>query len=187
MEENKCNYNYERLYLNILKNIDKMEGRLSKTENLFVIIDLVILLFSVTGLFVLSIAAHYKSHSVITLGGLQILLICGMVLTTRWAIIAMKSQLKIKLRYFQARSIERKINCQCFSIITDEQHFYNPDIHKLESFDNAESLDYPQKGPTGMDGYLGSTKPRMITMVPASFFFFTYQILFILVLIRYFL
>ena len=98
----------------------------------------------------------------------------GLALNTYAIATSMRTQLKLKLRYFQARFLERKLNSTGEFIISDESSFFAPDIGKIESPDGKETLLYPKKGILRMDGFIGSAKPRVLSLVIPMIFFIIY-------------
>jgi hypothetical protein len=85
-----------------------------------------------------------------------------------------RAQLKLKLRYFQARYLERKLNCKGEYIISDESLFFNPEIRKVESSDGKETVFYPTEGPSRMDGFIGAARPRTLSLMMPFWFFIIY-------------
>ncbi len=94
----------------------------------------------------------------------------------------MRLQLRLKLRYFQARALERKMNCAGEFIFSDEHIFFEPTVYRLESFDKKETIFYPTSGPARMDGFVGSAKPRVFSWMFPLLFIIIYWTVFFLVL-----
>lgn len=98
----------------------------------------------------------------------------GLSINTFWTVSSMRMQLKLKLRYFQARFLERKLNRAGEFIFSDESLFFDPKTGKVESPDGKETLIYPRKGPLRMDGWIGSAKPRVLSLFFPIMFFIIY-------------
>ena len=73
------------------------------------------------------------------------------------------------------------------NFFSDESIFFNPEIWKIESPDQKEVLQYPAKGLTWMEGFLGAAKPRYPTWILPGIFFILYVLTFINTLIDIFL
>jgi hypothetical protein len=164
-------------YLFLMKMIHTMENRLVYSETMYLMINVFIFFtsilclnlvkFSISSFFYLSF--HY----------LLFWLAIGMFLCVFWIASAMRLQLKLRLRYFQARYLERKMNGVGEYFFSDEAIFFNPKIRKIESPDKEEVLQYPTKGLSRMDGFLGAAKPRYLTWMLPSIFFLLYLFIFI--------
>jgi hypothetical protein len=102
-----------------------------------------------------------------------------MFLCVFWIAFAMRLQLKLKLRYFQARYLERKMDSVGENFYSDEDIFFNPKIRNIESPDKKELLQYPVRGLTRMDGFIAGAKPRHLTWILPSIFFILYLLTFI--------
>ena len=70
-------------------------------------------------------------------------LIIGKSICTYWTASAMRLQLKLKLHYFQARFLERRMDQVGEYIFSDEHTFFEPAMGKIESPDKQETLYYP--------------------------------------------
>jgi hypothetical protein len=160
-----------------MKMICVMENRLVRSEMAYLIINIFIFF---TSTICLNLVKFFGS-SYFYLGFHYILfwLAIGMFLCVFWIASAMKLQLKLKLHYFQARYLERKMNSVGESFFSDEGIFFNPETRKIESPDKQEVLQYPTKGLARMDGFLGATKPRYLTWILPSIFFILYLLTFI--------
>jgi hypothetical protein len=87
--------------------------------------------------------------------------------------------MKLKLHYFQARYLERKIGSEGEYFFSDEDIFFDREIRKIESPDKKEIVQYPTKGLSRMDGFLGAAKPRYLTWILPGIFFLLYLLIFI--------
>jgi hypothetical protein len=128
---------------------------------------------------------NQKINYLLTYQDLALIFICittGTSLGAYWITFAMRVQLRLKLRYFQARVLERKLNAVGEYIFSDENIFFEPDIRRLESFDEKETLLYPTRGLARMDGIIGAAKPRYFSWLMPIFFIFIYWLIFFLVL-----
>jgi hypothetical protein len=68
---------------------------------------------------------------------------------------------------------------------SDESIFFNPEIRKIESPDKKELLQYPVKGLSRMDGFMGAAKSRYLTWILPGIFFFFYLVTWIYFLLGY--
>lgn len=166
-------------YSALMSMITRTEGRLRLSELVYFSLNIVVLLFTisfVSGLVhKINYYLTYMDYALVFL-----ILIIGMSVNVYWIIFAMRLQLKLKLRYFQARTIERKMNCIGENIFSDESIFFDPGIHHLDSYDKKERLAYPVKGLTRMDGFIGNIKPRNLSWMLPCLFIAIYWTVFIL-------
>ncbi|MCX5717954.1 MAG: hypothetical protein NTW44_06555 [Nitrospirae bacterium] len=170
-------------YMVLLSVISDMEDRLRWTEIFFLFLNIVVLLFTIT--FISSVI--HKVNYILTYMDLALFFICiiiGMSINAYWTAFAMRVQLKLKLRYFQARFMERKLNCAGEYIYSDESIFFDPAIRRLESPDNKETLHYPTSGLTRMDGFIGAAKPRYFSWLLPCLFVTIYWLIFLLIITR---
>ena len=163
-------------YLLLMKMICIMENRLVRSEIVYLVINIFIFLsstifFNRKGLFTSSLALHWSA--------------LGMFVCIVWLASSLRLQLKLKLRYFQARYLERKMDSAGESFCSDESIFFNPEIRKIESPDKKEFLQYPIKGLSRMDGFVGAAKSRYLTWIIAGIFFFLYLVTSIYFLLGY--
>ena len=164
-------------YLLLMKMIGMMENRLIRFEMVYLIINIFILFTSTLSLALLRSFGHTlfyfgASYPLVWLG-------IGMLVCVFWITFAMRLQLKLKLRYFQARYLERKIDSPGENFFSDEEIFFNRKTGEIESPDKKEVLQYPTKGFTRMDGFMGTAKPRYLTWVLSGIFFIIYLSTFI--------
>ena len=170
-------------YNSLLRTINEMEKSIRLTEISYVFINVIIVLFSVnyiTSFFNTTLAVSFTLEASL----IMICLFSGMIICTFWTALITRMQLKLKLRYFQARFLERKMNCVGECILSDESLFFTPSIRKVESPDNKELLDYPIHGPLRLDGFIGSIRPGYLSLMMPFTFFLMYLILSIRVIIR---
>ncbi|MEW6715148.1 MAG: hypothetical protein AB1306_08685 [Nitrospirota bacterium] len=170
-------------YIALMNSITNMEDRLRWSELIYLLLNIVVLLFSV--LFISSLI--HKVDYYLTYIDLTLIFSClmiGMSIDAHWVASVMRAQLKLKLRYFQARSMERMFNNAGEYIFSDESVFFNPDIRRLESPDNKESLQYPTSGLARMDGFIGSAKPRYFSWMLPCLFIAIYWFIFFVVLTK---
>ncbi len=154
-------------YLVLIKMICLTENRLVRSEMVYLIINLFIFLASTMslngkGLLSSSLVLFWST--------------LGMFVCVFWITSSVRLQLKLKLRYFQARYLERKMDSAGENFFSDESIFFNPEIRKIESPDKKELLEYPVKGFSRMDGFIGAAKSRYLTWILASIFFFFYLV-----------
>jgi hypothetical protein len=161
----------------LMEMIGMMENRLIRFEIVYLIINILILLTSTISLGLLKSLGPRLFY----LGAAYPLvwLSIGMLLCALWIAFAMRLQLKLKLRYFQVRYLERKIDSPGENFFSDEEIFFNTKTGKIESSDKKELLQYPTKGFTHMDGFMGRAKPRYLTWMLPSIFFIIYLLTFI--------
>jgi len=98
----------------------------------------------------------------------------GILINAYWTVSSTILQLKLKLRYFQARYLERKLDSSGEYIISDESFFFNSEIRKVESPDEKETVFYPTEGFLRMDGFIGAAKPRFLSLMMPFLFFIIY-------------
>jgi len=163
-------------YLLLMRMICIMENRLLRSEMILIIINIFIFFSSTMslnrrGLFGSSLVLFWCA--------------LGMFVCVFWITSSMRLQLKLKLRYFQARYLERKMDAVGENFYSDESIFFNPEIRKIESPDKQELLQYPVKGLTRMDGFMGAAKSRYLTWILPSIFFFFYLVTGIYFLLGY--
>ncbi|MBF0568348.1 MAG: hypothetical protein HQK95_05710 [Nitrospirae bacterium] len=157
-------------YLLLMSCILTIENRLLWSELAYLSLNLCIILFSM-GL--LSYASGMADTHVPYMSAI-FLAVIGEFICVYWLISSMKHQMKLRLRYFQARYLERKQGMCGESFISDESNYFNPSVGYVESPDKVERVDYPSRGATRMDGFAGSAKPRHLTWLMSSVIFFMY-------------
>ena len=167
-------------YLILMRMICITESRLTRSEMVYLIINILIFLTSTICLNLVKFLAPSYFYS--SFHYVLFWLAIGMVLCVFWIMSAIRLQLKLKLRYFQARYLERKMDSAGESFCSDEANFFNPEIRRIESPDKKEVLQYPTKGLTRMDGWLAAAKPRHLTWILPSVFFILYLLIFINIL-----
>jgi hypothetical protein len=164
-------------YLLLMNMIGTMEDRLLRSEMVFLIVNIFIFFTSTISLNILE--PFGSSYFYISNYFFLFWLVIGMFVCVFWIASAMRLQLKLKLRYFQARYLERKIDSAGENFCSDEDIFFDPKIRNIESPDKKELLQYPVKGLTRMDGFIGAAKPRHLTWMLPSIFFILYLLTFI--------
>ena len=163
--------------------ITKAENRLRFSELAFLSLNILIVFFLITVVLILTRRADYY----LTYFDCALVFMCiaiGMFVDIYWVAYAMREQLKLKLRYFQGRSFERKLDCPDETIFSDENIFFDPQIRRIESADKKETLLYPVGGMTGMDGVAGALKPRHFTWLLPATFVAVYGTVFILIITK---
>ena len=154
-------------YLLLMKMIYIMENRLIRSEIVYLIINIFIFFSSTMSL---------NREGFFGNSFLLFWFALGMFVCVLWITSSMRLQLKLKLRYFQARYLERKMDSAGENFCSDEGIFFNPEIRKIESPDKKELLLYPAKGLIRMDGFVGAAKSRYLTWILPSIFFFFYLV-----------
>ncbi len=166
-------------YKALISMTSSMENRLRYSEIIYFCLNVLVILFTVFFVSALVTKVNYVL-TYMDYAFVFLILAIGISINVTWVTFAMRLHLKLKLRYFQARSIERKMNCPGEHIFSDEHIFFDPHIRHLKSFDNKERVDYPTEGITRMDGFIGSIKPRHFSWLLPCFFISIYWVIFIL-------
>jgi hypothetical protein len=163
-------------YLLLMKMICIIENRLVRSEMVYLIINIFIFLSTTISP---NREGFFGNFSVLFWSAL------GMFVCIFWITSSLRLQLKLKLRYFQARYLERKMDSAGENFCSDESIFFNPEIRKIESPDKKELLQYPVRGFSRMDGFMGAAKSRYLTWILPSIFFFFYLITWVFFLLGY--
>jgi len=163
-------------YLLLMNMISIMENRHVRSEIAYLIINIFIFLSSTMSL---NRKGFFDSSFLLFWFAL------GMVVCVLWITTSMRLQLKLKLRYFQARYLERKMDSAGENFCSDEGIFFNRQIRKIESPDKKELLQYPVKGLARMDGFIGAAKSRYLNWILPSIFFFFYLVSWLYFLLGY--
>jgi hypothetical protein len=169
-------------YLSLLSTITETEKRIGWSDLIYLSLNILTILFSFS---FISLLMHRTNSSLSAIEVLSVLftLVIGMALCVYWTASAIRLQLKLKLRYFQARFLERKMDRPGENIFSDEENFFAPDVRHIESPDKKEHLYYPTSGMTRMDGFVGRLKARHFSWLMPLLFFGMYWVIFILVII----
>ena len=168
-------------YIVLLSTINEIEKRMGWTELVYLTLNLVIFLF-VIGF--ISFLMRDDLFSTLELLFVLLSLVVGMSICSYWSVSAIRLQLRLKLRYFQARFLERKMQCVGEYLLSDESIFFEPTVRHLESADGKEHLYYPTKGLSRMDGFIGAAKPRYFSWLLPIMFFVFYWVIFIWMIIK---
>ena len=111
MEEKieKADESTERKYLALMSMVAGMERRLNWSELTFLFLNIVVFGFLVVSIF------PFKQQLAPTMLSLDIMLvlfclIVGMTVSTYWTSYASRLELNLKVKYFQLRYFERKMN-----------------------------------------------------------------------------
>lgn len=169
-------------YLALLSGIENIENRLKWSELGYIALNLIV--FFPTIYFVSHVFEKIRMHPLDPID-LLFMLFCyviGMAINSYWTTSSMRLQLKLKLRYFQARCLERKLNIEGEFFVTDEALFFDPAIGQVESPDGKEKVVYPREGALRMDGFVGAAKPRLFSLLIPSVLFVIYLASFLTVL-----
>ena len=111
-------------------------------------------------------------------------LVIGMAVSCYWIAYAMRLQLRLKLRYFQARFLERKLGGIGEDIFSGDGRF-NKDMTSLDSPDGKETASYPKDGAVSLDGIFGGAKPRRLSWYMPLMYFVVFATMFVRVVIQY--
>lgn len=160
-------------YLAIVSLIDGIENRLRWSELAFILLNLIVI-FSVMNFLATVLEDIGQPLNPIFMLFLFFSHAIGISINAYWTASSTRLQLKLKLRYFQARYLERKLNCKGENFISDESLFFNPEIGKIESPDGNETAFYPKEGFLRMDGFIGAAKPRLLSLLMPFLFFIIY-------------
>lgn len=174
MEETieKADESTERKYLALVSFISDMEKRLSWSELIFLALNIFIFCFSVIVIY------PYRDilQPTVSSFDLMLILFCliiGMAISTYWTAYASRLELNLKVKYFQLRYFERKMNRQGENIFSGLTPFFTPGIGKLESYDKEEILLFPKATLSHLDGFFGSIQPKHLSVfIPFLFFLF---------------
>jgi len=182
-EEVKADGGTLAIYLRLIDTINEHQSRLVWSELVFIALEVGIFfacIFQVVRL------GDRPAQTVGTIGSAAVLmsLVIGMAVSGYWVAYSMRLQLRLKLRYFQARQLERKLGGVGEDIFAGDSRF-NKDMTKLESPDGVETIVYPRKGALRMDGVFGGAKPRVLSALMPSVFFTLFVTLFIWILVGY--
>jgi len=172
--ETKVDKETTKKYLAVISLINETEKYLRGSELANILLNICVFFPTI---FYISSVINRSLQTISSLDMFFILLchVIGLSLNTYAVASSMRTQLKLKLRYFQARFLERKINNAGEFIISDESSFFDSDIGKIESPDGKETLLYPKKGLLRMDGFIGSAKPRVLSLLIPLMFFIIYS------------
>ena len=99
-------------------------------------------------------------------------LVTGMLLTLAWLAGGMRIQMKLKLRYFQARYLERELGLANNGIYKDEGSFFGKE-RELKSPDGTKTLRYPKN----LDGFFAKINPSIWEWFLPLIFFATFATL----------
>lgn len=160
-------------YLSLISIIHENEKNLKWSELTYIFLNIMVFFPSIH---FISTVANREGTPVSSVDILFILLchVFGIFINTYWTASSLRLQLKLKLRYFQVRYLERKLNRAGEFFFSDESLFFDPNIGKIESPDGKETVDYPTKGVLRMDGFVGSAKPRVLSLFIPMIFFIIY-------------
>jgi hypothetical protein len=164
-------------YLALVYIIEQIQHRLQCSELVYILLNLLVFFPSIF------FAANSLNEGACSANPFCVLFILfsfaiGMIINAYWTVTSIRLQLKLKLRYFQARNLERKYNHSGEYFISDEAKYFNPEIGIVESFDGKETIFYPSKGALRMDGFIGSAKPRHLSLMIPAIFFIMYFVFF---------
>ncbi len=160
-------------YIAILSSINRVQARLQWSEIAFIFLNIAV--FFPTAYLLMCISSNNRTFGNST--DVLIVLLChviGIFINSYWTASSMRLQLKLKLNYFQARFLERKMNAAGEFIISDEELFFNPQKGRITSPDGEETLIYPAQGAFRMDGFVGAARPRILSICMPLLFFIIY-------------
>ena len=182
-EEAKSNQGTLDIYLRLIDTINEHQSRLVWSELVFMVFEAAI--FFACILQVVRLGDHpVQTVGTISSSAVLMSLVIGMAVSAYWVAYSMRLQLRLKLRYFQARNLERKLGGVGEDIFTGDALF-NKDMTLLESPDGVESIVYPRRGALRMDGLFGGAKPRVLSALMPGMFFILFLTLFVWILVGY--
>jgi hypothetical protein len=172
-----------QIYLRVMDTINEHQSRLVWSE--LACIAMEVLIFFACVLQVIRLGDRpAQTAGTISSAAVLMSLVVGMAVSAYWVAYSMRLQLRLKLRYFQARHLERKLGGVGEDILTGDAHF-NKDRNELESPDGVETIVYPRKGALRMDGVFGGAKPRVLSALMPAVFFILFLTFFIWILVGY--
>ncbi len=168
------------IYLRLTDTINEHQSRLVWSELFFIALEVVVFFLCVHQIIAMraSLGPDVDGMSAAMLLMSQVI---GMAISAYWIAYSMRLQLRLKLRYFQARYLERKLGGAGENIFAGDAKF-NKDRTSLESPDGKETINYPRKGALRMDGVFGAAKPRLLSTLMPGLFFILFATLFARVL-----
>ncbi|KJR42407.1 membrane protein [Candidatus Magnetoovum chiemensis] len=166
-------------YSELVNLIHFLENRMHWSESIYLLFNVVILITALMKMNIFSTATKeiVTLHNIFPYMAVILLIIVGEILCVYWIIASMRTQMKLKLRYFQARYLERRMDIPGVTFFTDESKYFNPKFKYIESPDKVEKIEYPSTGMTRMDGFAGSAKPRHLSWILPSILFLFYILL----------
>ncbi|MDO9264508.1 MAG: hypothetical protein Q7U02_11120 [Desulfosalsimonadaceae bacterium] len=174
VEKNEGIASVQKKYLALISLIEGIENRLKWSEMFYILLNVVVFMM-IINLVAATIKTGCQEVPPIHLLFIFFSHAIGIIINTFWLAASMRLQLKLKLRYFQARFLERKINREGEYLFSDESLFFNPAIRRVESTDGKEpALTYPTKGFLRMDGIIGAARPRLLALFMPFLFFIIY-------------
>lgn len=171
------------IYLRLFDAIHEHQSRLAWSEIVFIVLETVIFLAGVAQLTRIGDRPAETADTIATAAILTTLAI-GMVVGAYWIGYASRLQLRLKLRYFQARYLERKLGGVGEDVLSGDARF-NKDVTELESPDGEEIIVYPHGASRRASGLLESTRRRLPSVVTPVLFFMIFSALFVWVLATY--
>jgi hypothetical protein len=111
-------------YLLLMNMIGSMEDRLSRSETVYLVVNVFIFFTSTVSL---NLLKPFGSSYYFYTGTFFFLfwLVIGMSVCAFWIASGMRLQLKLKLRYFEARYLERKMDLAGENFCSDEDIFFD--------------------------------------------------------------
>ena len=171
------------IYLRLFDAIHEQQARLAWSEIVFIIVEVVIFLACISQI---TRIGDRPAETADTIGFAAILttLALGMMVGVYWIGYASRLQLRLKLRYFQARYLERKLGGVGEDVLTGDTRF-NKDTTTLESPDGEETIVFPYGASVQPSGVLESSRRRLLSVVTPSIFFVIFGALFVWMLVTY--
>jgi hypothetical protein len=182
-EEKKSNHGTLQIYLRLVDTINEHQSRLVWSELVFIAFEVAIFFGCVVQVIRMG-DRPIQSVGTISSATVLVSLVIGIAVSAYWIAYSMRLQLRLKLRYFQARYLERKLGGIGEDIFAGDARF-NKDMTTLESPDGVETIVYPRKGALRMDGLFGGAKPRVLSVLMPGLFFILFMTLFIWILVGY--
>ena len=171
------------IYLRLFDAIHEHQSRLAWSEIVFIALETVIFLACIAQV---TRIGDLPADTVDTIGIAAVLmsLAIGMVVGVYWMGNVSRLQQRLKLRYFQARYLERKLGGVGEDVLTGDSRF-NKDSTTLESPDGKETIVFPLGLSSQSQNPLASARRRLLSVVAPAVFFMIFAALFVWVLATY--
>lgn len=174
------------LYFSLLAFIRDTENRLCWSGLIFMVLETVIAIFVFQ---YIPVYLHITTYQLTSLEFVFLFfsMVIGVAIAAYWAAYATRLQLKLKLRFFQARYLERKMQVDGVHFLSDESLYFDRQVKEIESPDQVEKIAYPRSGLFRMDGFIGAARPYKFSLMMPGLFFLLFSTIFIWMLVQFIL